>query len=271
MTPHDSHSNHGWGGLTQRWQTSVAGRTGRRWARSGTRVASDLPPIEEQLAQLAEDLDQADDVAQALQAVTLTALLVVDGAEFAGITLRRPGPRWESAAPTSPRVVSAEVLQYDLDEGPCLEVADGRFMVLANDVAHDRRWPSWGTAISRTVASVLSVQLGSGRGVHGAINVYSSRPYAFSHGSQLAAAALSVHASVLLHSVSLGQDVRGGKENHAVIGQAQGILMHRFGIDPEAALAVLHGWSNRHNLHLAEVAALLITDPDMNLDPPSKD
>ncbi|PWD51568.1 hypothetical protein C8046_13875 [Serinibacter arcticus] len=228
-------------------------------------LATEGSEVAWQMAHLVSELDEVDDVAAALQLVTSTALSVVDGAEFAGVTVRGPGKELETAAPTSPLVLTADALQYDLQEGPCVDAVRGQFMIVAHDVATDPRWPAWSSAVSGTVGSVLSVRLVSARGNHGGINLYSSRPHAYSTQSQLAAALLAAHAGVAIRSILLEQDLRDGLAGRLVIGQAQGILMHRFGIDEHAAFAVLRRLSNNLNQKVARVAADLVAEPGKDL------
>lgn len=58
-------------------------------------------------------------------AVVDTALLAVPHAEHVGITLLRPKRRPQSAASTDEVPAELDDLQFDLDEGPCLDAATG--------------------------------------------------------------------------------------------------------------------------------------------------
>ena len=56
-----------------------------------------------------------------------------------------------------------------------------------------------------------------------------------------------------------------------LIGQAQGILMERFGVDAEQAFGVLRRYSQDNNLRLAVVAERLIaTNPPAMAPTPSR-
>lgn len=103
------------------------------------------------------------------------------------------------------------------------------------------------------------MQLVSAKGVHGALNLYSSQQEAFSSESVYAATALSVHAGVALRTVLLEEDLQRAAASRLVIGQAQGILMHKFDLDPDAAFQVLRRYSQVHNTKVIELAQRLVT------------
>lgn len=224
--------------------------------------AAELSPtsMEGRMVELARTLDATADLNLALDAVTFAALDLVPGTEFAGVTLRRPGKKLWSVATTAPQAEEADRLQYELDEGPCTDAAREELLVTTADAAADARWPRWGAAVATMIGSVMSVQLVSARGVHGALNLYSSTSHAFGPGSVYAAAALSVHAGVALRTVLLEEDLKKATASKLVIGQAQGILMHKFDLDADTAFGVLSRYSQQHNTKIIDLAQRLVAD-----------
>lgn len=65
------------------------------------------------------------------------------GTTHAGITLHQPGGRFTSLGVTHPVVEQADQLQYQLREGPCVDVAVRTPTVVCPDVGQDPRWPRW--------------------------------------------------------------------------------------------------------------------------------
>lgn len=213
-----------------------------------------------QMAELARMLDEAGSLERALDAVTLAAVDLVDGAEFAGVTLRTADERLESVAATSPDTTTSDALQSELAEGPCVDATREELLLVTGDVERDERWPRWGPAVADLVSSVLSVQLVSTRGTHGALNVYSSRRDAFVPESIYAATALSIHAGAAMRAVVMEEDMRAGLASRLIIGQAHGILMHKFGLDQDAAHAVLRRYSQVTNTKVIALAHQLVAD-----------
>src|SRR3954468_2086269 len=115
-----------------------------------------------------------------LEAVAQRALEVVPGCAAAGISLRQRRGRVETVASTGPRVDECDQLQYDLDEGPCLDAITDDLTYLSNDLANDTRWPRWGPEVARRgMGSIVSVRLTGDSGSLGAINLYGAGSGAF--------------------------------------------------------------------------------------------
>ena len=181
---------------------------------------------------------------------------LVEGCDHAGVTrVSRAGA--ETVAASSEKARLCDQLQYDLDEGPCLDSVRSHQTVVSNAIASDPRWPRWGPAVAEQygVGSMLSLLLYTHGDAFGAINLYADRPDAYRSEDLIVAQSLAAHLAVA---------VAGGREidqraiamvNRTVIGQAEGILMERLKVTGEHAfellrLASVH--SNRRLIHVAE-------------------
>ncbi len=191
--------------------------------------------------------------------------------EAASITMRT-GRAVESVAYSSELILQADQLQYELDQGPCLDAVwtDGVFVI--PDLRADGRWPRWAPAAAGLgVGSSLSVHLFTDTAL-GSLNLYSLHPRDYDHTDLEAAKVIGAHASVVLAHTRTEQNLWQAIDTRNVIGQAQGILMQKYGLTAENAFGVLRRYSQQHNIKLAAVAEQLtitraltgmtINDPD---------
>ena len=178
--------------------------------------------------------------------------------EGASITVRT-GRTVESVAYSSDLILQADQLQYQLGEGPCLDAVwtDGVF-VIPNLVA-DGRWPRWAPAAARLgVGSSISVHLFTDAAL-GSLNLYSLRPREYGYADVEAAKVIGAHASVVLAYARNEQNLWQAIDTRNLIGQAQGMLMQKYGLTAEKAFGVLRRYSQDHNRKLAAVAEQLTT------------
>ena len=206
------------------------------------------------------DLHRSKDPAQRMQAGVDLAVTLIEGCDHAGIT-QVDGEKITSGA-TSDRVVArADEIQHDLREGPCVDVArlEDRTIYVA-DLTRDERWPRWAKRVTDElgVSSVLSLLLFTHDGTSGALNLYCTQGNQFTLDDFAIAENLAAHLAV---AVADGQEIdnRGkGMVSRTTIGQAEGILMERYGIGPQEAFAFLRRASQDTNRKLAHLADDLV-------------
>ena len=163
-----------------------------------------------ELARLAERMHQAPDPEHTASQVVDYALQQL-GADHAGITLIRRGRRLETVAPTDPVVTRADVLQYELGEGPCHDSAWQGETLVSQDLEVDPRWPRWGPkAVAIGIRSALGVELKSKGGDRrlGAVNLYWDHPRVFSSDEIALAHLISRHAALALAASRPGRPAR---------------------------------------------------------------
>lgn len=208
------------------------------------------------LATAAREMDDATSSERVLEVAVGWALSLVPGCEMAGVTVRRRRGRFESKAPSEPKVTACDELQYELEEGPCVDAVTDDPLVRTDDVSTDERWPRWGPQVEQQhgVRSMLSIRLFTSRRVHGALNLYAFAPAAFDVEAVDLARVLAVHVSVALRGALLDEQLQVAVDSRNLIGQAQGLLMERYSLDSERAFAVLTRISQDRNTRLVEVA-----------------
>lgn len=227
-----------------------------------------MPQLDaEYFAKLASELHSAPTVAETAEQVVAYARQQLD-ADHAGITLIERG-RLRTIAPTGPIVDELDRLQAELGEGTCLDSAWEGETLRAPAVATDPRWPLWGArAAALGIASALAVELSGLDGQRvGALNLYWREPRGFSTDDVAFAHVFGRHAAVAISSMIKEANLRIALDTRKRIGQAEGILMERFDLDPDQAFQVLRRYSQDRNLKLREIAEELVATrrlPDPN-------
>ncbi len=226
-------------------------------------------------AGLSEQLHAEWDAALTPQMICDRVLEVVPAASACGITLRRRRRRLETVAVTDAMVEKWDALQYELDEGPCLDSAQDEGSFLVRDVAHDARWPRWGPKVAELgVGSLISVQMtapdedDTGTTL-GAINIYSTATGAFDRDDLDRALIFGIHASSALAAAHQITSLESAVQSRHRIGIAQGIVMQRYGLTQERAFEAMQRWSSQSNLKLHAVAEAVIADHSRPGAPPA--
>jgi len=223
-----------------------------------------LPALSELAALCVGD----DNLAETAESVVALACDTLD-CDHAGLTVFRAGGNFETMAPTSPLVVDADHLQYELSEGPCIEAAWEQDTYVSEDLANDPRWPQWGPkAATLGFGSLLAARLTIGGTSLGALNLYSTAKREFSADDRDTALIFATHAAAPLISVRERENLRIAVDGRTLIGQAQGILMQKFDVDSNTAFAVLRRYSQAENVKLRAVAELVIAHGEL---PPTTD
>jgi GAF domain-containing protein len=215
-------------------------------------------------------LEHAGDIARRLHAepsVALTAQAVVDlavellqGCDAAGVTMvRRKGV--ETVAHSHPLVLRGDSWQYELGEGPCLDALDPHKQVVeSDDLTEEARWPRWAPRVVNElgVRSMLSFRLFTASTVVGALNLYSSEVAAFPSSDHDEGLVLAGQAALAIASSQQVENLKIAVSRRTTIGQAQGILMERFGLDSDQAFAVLVRLSRNSNRRLFDLAETIV-------------
>lgn len=210
-----------------------------------------------ELTTLVEDLHSAASPEETAEQIIKYLCELLDMDE-AGVTMIRGGGRLDTVAATADAVLRADELQQQLGEGPCLD--DGWDQTLrSGDLASEGRWPSWTSSLaSLGFASLLAVSLSSGGRRIGVVALYAKEARSFDEDDAAFAHLFSRHAAIALARAEQEANLHIALDARKLIGQAQGILMERFGIDEAQAFQVLKRYSQHHNLKLRRVAQLLV-------------
>lgn len=147
----------------------------------------------------------------------------------------------EVLASTSHRATDLEVLQQQLDQGPCLDaLSTGEVVAASGSEELFERWPEAGAAIDRAgYHSLLATPLRWQGHTFGAFNVFRTEPTAFeserSGCRALADAATLVLVTSHLDAPRVADGLRSALEERAIIEQAKGALAHTHSLGMAAA------------------------------------
>jgi GAF domain-containing protein len=185
----------------------------------------------------------------------------IPGTKYAGVTLARSPSQLETFATTHPFPAILDAIQQRYGQGPCLSAVWQQHTVRIDDLADDRRWPSYRRdALEATpIRSILSFRLFTSDEAMGALNLYADQPHAFDEDAEEIGYVFATHAALAWDTVRREEQFRSALASRDLIGQAKGILMARFGIDAVQAFELLKRVSQASNTRLVEIARKLTT------------
>ncbi|MBW0101144.1 ANTAR domain-containing protein [Pseudonocardia sp. KRD291] len=188
-----------------------------------------------------------------------TAVRDVPGAEGAGMTLLLDDPLVRR-----PRVQSLVGGWGECEEGPCVDAMRARRVTtfLVHDVESETsaRWPDYAAAAARVgVRSVLSFVMAPPDATPASVSFYAGRPGELTEQDRATGSVFVIQAAVALYGAAQVGRMLAALETRDVIGRATGILMERFGLDDQQALAMLVSSSQDTNTPLTDIAVWLST------------
>jgi ANTAR domain/GAF domain len=214
------------------------------------------------MAQVAESLRFPADIQEALDAITSGATEVVPGIEHASISITSKDGQIQTLAPTDVLAVHADELQYELGEGPCLDAVLDQPIVQVDDIRTDLRWPSYGPRAAKQlgIGSQLAFQFRAEPHARGGLNLYSSQPNAITADTRHIGVLFANLAAVALGWTRQTNALTEALGTRTMIGQATGILMERYRLDPDRAFGFMVRTSQTGNIKLRDVAAGIVAD-----------
>ncbi|MHB1487790.1 MAG: anti-sigma factor antagonist [Acidimicrobiales bacterium] len=230
-------------------------------------------PVKVGAANLAQHLRQVtavpadeDVVDGALRLVVALAKATVTGADGVSVSLHRHG-RLSTVAASDQTILDMDADQYATGEGPCVDASiEGRWFH-AESLDDEARWPAFTPRAQKLgINAILSSPLLVRDQPVGALNIYSRTAGAFAAQQQELASIFATEASVILTAAGaavtdaqLAGRLDDALRARQIIAQAQGVIMERDGVDPDAAYGVLRRFSQQTGRPLRDRAADVIS------------
>ncbi|MER7251205.1 GAF and ANTAR domain-containing protein [Kribbella sp. NPDC000426] len=234
--------------------------------------------MEQEILDLAQDLAEIgrlvddDDVTTVLDRFVRRVVLSVPECEEASITVlthERPeiiARHHKTAADVAEPSRAALAEQLCAPGGPLQETLLYGEPRRIGDLAADHRWPDFdAAAINAGYRSCLFLPLPAAASGAAAFTLFSVKPDAFGATSYDVVLLFAMHAGVAFDNITLYDDstqliehLQSALQTRTVIGQAQGILMHRYDISSDVAFDVLKRGSQDQNVKLRNLSLELV-------------
>lgn len=213
----------------------------------------------ESLAELALALHDESSVTETVELVVDYALSAL-ACDYAAVVFLSGRSRVETAAATDPLLYELDEIRRSAPDAPGFEPLHTDTWVAISDTLDEPRWPQWAEQVAALgIRSVLAVRLSTSASTVGALTLYSRKPDAFDHDDRAVAHLIARHAAVALASARQQEHLWLAVDARKLVGQAQGILMERYGLSSDRAFSVLMRYSQDHNVKLRDVAGQLVS------------
>jgi hypothetical protein len=210
------------------------------------------------MARVARSLGDEADADRVLETVTHAALDAIPGADFVTITMAYPDGSLKTLAPTDEVGRLADVVQYELGEGPCLTAVLSEKTVRSENLPSEERWPRYTKrATELGIGSQMAIEIFRAGSTVAGLNVYSKTRGAFDESHHIVDL-FGSQAAIAMNFVRTTQTLKDALASRKTIGQAIGILMERYQIDEDQAFAFLVRTSQHGNVKLRGVAEKIV-------------
>jgi GAF domain-containing protein len=210
-----------------------------------------------------------DDVASVVDRLVKRAVRTIPACEHATVTVEVAHDKLETVAGGEITAVAHFPDEPRPWHGPILETVryrEPRRVDDADDADTEQRWPGFADRMRLArFRSCLALPLPAYRRPSVGCTLFSSRPNQFTEHTLDLAMLFALHAGTTFdnaalydHSQQLVEHLHVALATRDVIGQAKGVLMERYGCDPDDAFDRLRQASQHHNLRIRHLAAELI-------------
>lgn len=223
----------------------------------------DSHALAQSLAEAAADLRAAPGAQATLDEACEQAVAVIAGCQWAGVCEKSNLGASNVLAASDETVRALHDLQYQFDDGPCMNATPDQRVIWSDDVADDRRWPRFGAAAARRgVRSLASIQLYNRENAVVMLHLYSTVPGAFDEVTRDVAQIFGAHAAGAIAGAREQALLSQALVARQQIGQLTGILAERHQLTTDEAFALVVRTSQNHNIKIRDLAARIVADED---------
>jgi len=210
------------------------------------------------MSRVAKSLGDGADVDTTLQTLTQAALEALPGVDSVTITMADRDGSLRTLAPTSELGQRADALQYELQEGPCLDAVALEQTIRSVDLTDEQRWPAYTPRAAQLgIGSQMAVEIFRTSFTCAGLNLYSTTTGALDDSRHIVELFAS-QAAIAMNFVRATQTLQDALISRKTIGQAIGIVMERYGLNEDRAFDFLVRTSQDGNVKLRTVAQNIV-------------
>lgn len=208
-------------------------------------------------------LAENDDVNTVVDRIVIRARRTIPGCAHATVTVINNEGTLETLAGADLSAVAHRADERPPWPGPIQDAIRYREPRRVDDARLERRWRGFGERMRLSgLRSRLALPLPSQRHPSVGFTLFSAQAGQFTEHALDLVVLFALHAGTAFDNADLYHDSRRlidhlhrALATRDVIGQAQGVLMHRFGVGPEAVFQRLRDASQRQNVKVRDLAA----------------
>lgn len=217
-------------------------------------------------------VELADTLADDYDLIEFTELLAIRSVELlgiadAGVILSGGQGELQVLASSSELLRFMELIEVQVDDGPCFEAWRDGEVVRSHSLEDDRdRWPKFAPlALDAGFRSAYGIPMRLRDQCIGALNLFAEEPHGLDEHDEHLARALAEMATIgILHAryaqdkATLAEQLQSALNSRVSIEQAKGIVAAQAEVEVDDAFALLREHARRNNRRLTEVAGDVI-------------
>jgi hypothetical protein len=196
-----------------------------------------------------------------LTVVTTAVCASIADIDYASVSVSYGSDDLDTLGATDPRALKADALQYELQEGPCLDALRGlgdTGVVMSRDVTGDERWPRYGSrAAELGIAAQRALRLPTDA-ISAGLNLYSTSPGELDEQAMALATVFARQAVGVVVLASQVESLAEQLRRRQTISQAIGMVMERRGLDEQGAFQHLVSVSQASQMKVRVLAQDLV-------------